>query len=78
MRAPKVTLYYRSSPLEYDGMNLKESWSAKSALVFGGKAVVKLPADAKMYYVAVSGKTGGIFSHDSITASTGIFTRGEH
>ena len=73
VRSPKVTLFYRSSPLEYDNLKLKESWSTKSALVAGGKASVKLPKDAVMYYIAVSGKTDGIFSGNSITASTGIY-----
>lgn len=73
VKRAKVTLFYRSSPLEYDNLKLKESWSAKSATVAGSKATVKLPEDAKMYYIAVSGKTGGIFSGNSITASTGIY-----
>ena len=73
VRSPKVTLFYRSSPLEYDNLKLKESWSTKSALVAGGKASVKLPKDAVMYYIAVSGKTDGIFLGNSITASTGIY-----
>ncbi len=73
VKSPKVTLFYRSSSLEYDNLTLKESWSTKSATVSGNKAAVKLPENAKMYYIAVSGKTEGIFSSKSITASTGIF-----
>ena len=75
VKYPKVTLFYRSSPLEYDGMKLKESWSEKKASVSGGRAVVKIPENTEMYYLAVSGKTGGIFRDDSITASTGIFIK---
>ena len=73
VKNPKVTLYYRSAPLEYDGLTLKESWSAKSATVAGDKASVTLPEGTTMYYIAVSGKTGGAFSGNSVTASTGIF-----
>ena len=73
VKTPKVTLFYRSTPLEYDNLKLKESWSAKSAATAGCKASVKLPENAVMYYIAVSGKTDGIFSDNSITASTGIF-----
>lgn len=70
---PEVTVFYRSSPLEYDNMKIKESWSSKSAIVIGSKASVNLPAGATMYYIAVSGRTDGIFSDNSITMSTGIF-----
>ena len=69
VKRPKVTLYYRSTPLEYDGLQLKQSWSTDSAKVYGDKAVVTVPEGATMYYIAVSGKTDG----GSITASTGIF-----
>lgn len=48
-------------------------WSTKSALVAGDKASVELPKDAVMYYISVSVKTDGIFSGNSITASTGIY-----
>ncbi|MCQ2463523.1 MAG: right-handed parallel beta-helix repeat-containing protein [Clostridia bacterium] len=77
VKNPKVTLFYRGSPLEYDNLKLKESWSAKSAAVSGGKSVVMLPEGTTMYYIAVSGKTGGIFSGKSITASTGIYCCGD-
>ena len=70
---PDVKLFYRSSPLEYDGLKLKEGWSSKNARVLGNKAVVELPDGAEMYYIAVSGRTDGIFSKNSISASTGIF-----
>ncbi|MCQ2474689.1 MAG: dienelactone hydrolase family protein, partial [Clostridia bacterium] len=70
---PDVKLFYRSSPLEYDGLKLKEGWSSKNARVLGNKALVELPDGAEMYYIAVSGRTDGIFSKNSISASTGIF-----
>ncbi len=70
VKHPKVTLYYRNTPLEYDGMELKQRWSTDSAKVCGDKAVVTVPDGTTMYYISVCGKT----KDGSITASTGIFS----
>lgn len=73
IRSPKATLYYRCSPLDYENMQIKESWSSKSASVSGSTACVSLPEGTAMYYITVSGKTGEAFSKSSVTSSTGIF-----
>lgn len=75
IKSPAVILYYRTVPLEYDGITLKEHWSSKKGTVKGNTATVTVPDGAIMYYVAVEGKCGSAFSHDAITASTGIFCK---
>ena len=74
VRNPKVRLYYRSSPLEYDNITLKESWSVKAAAVVGNKAKITLPKGTAMYYISVSAKSGTLFKQKSISASTGIYS----
>ena len=68
-------VYYRSSPLEYDGAELKEDWQVKKGVVLGGRANIRIPDDAQMFYLLIEGKTGSLFARQSIYASSGIFTR---
>lgn len=73
----KLSLYYRSSPLEYisdSPFNLKDSWKVKKGIVIGNTGCVKIPADAETFYLAVSGKVGGLFGKTKLLASTGLYS----
>ncbi len=70
----KVKVYYRTSPLEYDGIHLKEEWKSSNGIVLGNMASVKLPSEYEMIYFSVEGTTGSVFNCESIHASTGIYT----
>ena len=69
-----VYVYYRSGPLEYEESELKEPWQSKRGAVLGGYANVRIPADAAMFYIAVTGKTGKLFDRQTVRATTGIYS----
>lgn len=74
VRNVKVKIYCRNTPLEYDGLHLKDEWQGSSGIVLGDKATVKIPSEYEMIYISVEGTTGSLFSPETIHASTGIYT----
>jgi len=68
----KLKIVYRTTPLEYDGLKLKEEWIEKSGTIIDGEGVVSVPKNATMYYIKVEGKTGTVFDKISVCATTGI------
>ncbi len=70
----KIKVYYRDSELEYDGLEIKKDWKSKSGIVLDDVGNVKVPKNAKMFYLSVEGKTGRMFDRDTVRATTGIYT----
>ena len=69
-------VYYRSGPLEYEGSELKEAWKVKRGVVLGDRANIRIPDDARLFYILIEGRTGNLFDREPIYASSGIFTAG--
>ena len=67
-------VYYRSGPLEYEGGELKEEWNVKKGVVLGNYANIRIPDEARLFYILIEGKTGSLFHREPIYASSGIFT----
>ena len=74
VRLPAVYVYYRSSPLEYEQGELTDPWQCRQGLVLGGSANVRVPEGTTMFYLAVTGKTGGVFRSQTVRATTGLYT----
>lgn len=74
VRSPAVWAYYRSSPLDYTEGELKEPWQCKRGAVLGNMANVRVPAGTTMFYLAVTGKTGGVFRSETVRATTGLYS----
>ena len=70
----KAYVYYRTDELEYDGLNIKEQWKKKPGITLGSVANIKVPAEAKYFYISVQGKAGKIFDKDTVHATTGIYS----
>ena len=70
----ELRVYYRSSPLEYEAGELKALWQNAKGIVLGQSGTVRIPAESTMFYFAVIGKTGGLFSRETVRATTGIYT----
>ena len=73
VRNPSVWVYYRSSPLEYKDSNLIEEWKCKKGVTLGDRANVRVPEGTTMFYLAVTGKTGSLFSKETVRATTGLY-----
>ncbi|MBQ6067449.1 MAG: acetylxylan esterase [Clostridia bacterium] len=74
--SPSVWVYYRSSPLEYEGGDLKEPWQCKKGVALGNFANVRIPEGTAMFYIAVTGRTGKLFDRQTVRATTGIYPAG--
>ena len=74
VRGASVWVYYRGGPLEYEGNELTEPWQSKRGIVLGDRANVRVPEGAEIFYLAVEGKTGGLFSKETVRATTGLYT----
>ncbi|MBQ9880233.1 MAG: dienelactone hydrolase family protein [Clostridia bacterium] len=77
---PRASVVWRRGPLEYKDDKLIEEWKTERGAVLGGRANIRIPACAEMFYVLIEGKVknvkvGGIFDRDRISATSGIFTR---
>ncbi|MBQ2306463.1 MAG: hypothetical protein II184_03000 [Clostridia bacterium] len=66
-------VYYKTEDLIYDGKYLRELWSCARTRASGGKAFVRIPPEARLFYFAVEGRTEGD-PDTMLHAATGVFT----
>ena len=77
--APELGIYYRFSPLDYEGPKRKdcpdliEPWKYAKGDVCGGAGRVRIPAGTKLFYLAVSCTTPNGGPDAPIRATTGVF-----
>lgn len=69
----KAFVYYRTGELEYATLKLKEEWQSKKGIVLGNIANIKVPEDAKYFYISIQGKAGKVFDKYTVQATTGIY-----
>ncbi len=70
----KAYVYYRNSELEYDGLEIKKEWKHRKGIDLGNTANIKIPENAKYFYISIQGKAGKIFDRDTVQATTGIYS----
>ena len=69
-----VCVYYKTEDLIYDEKYLRELWSCARTLTSGSKALVRIPPEARLFYLAVEGRTDenpDVILH----ATTGVYTK---
>jgi hypothetical protein len=74
VKSPSISVYYRSSPLEYTENELNDPWQCKKGITLGNQGSVRIPEGTTQFYILVEGRTRGRSDRRTLHASSGIFT----
>ena len=72
--AVRACIYYKTEDLIYEEKYLREAWRSIEGTTRNGSALLRIPAEARLFYFCVSGDTDASPAQ-TLHATTGVYTR---
>ena len=74
VRCAEACLYYKTEDLIYEDKNLREDWRREACPTADGKAFLRIPPEAAVFYFSIEGEPDGA-PGQPLHATTGVYSR---
>ena len=74
VKTAEVCMYRKTEGLIYEDKYLREAWIRETGETANGSAVIRIPAEARLFYFCVEGKTDGAPAQ-TLHTTTGVYSR---